>query len=206
MEKNMDNKIQELTEKIYYEGVEKGNEEAKRIIENAHTQEDVIINEAKTKAAHILNEAGKRSQELKKNTEAELKLSGRQTIDALKTEITNLITGSICNSSVKAVFADKEFIQKLILSLVSNYAKKGTYTLLVENAEEVRKYLESNTKGILDKKIKIEQVNEIRTSFCLMPADGSYKISFGEEEFINYFKEFLRPQVMKLLFEQDAYE
>ena len=33
----MENKIQELTDKIYREGVEKGNEEAQRLIANAHT-------------------------------------------------------------------------------------------------------------------------------------------------------------------------
>ena len=32
----MENKIQELTDKIYREGVEKGNEEAQRLIANAH--------------------------------------------------------------------------------------------------------------------------------------------------------------------------
>lgn len=31
----MENKIQELTDKIYREGVEKGNEEARRLIANA---------------------------------------------------------------------------------------------------------------------------------------------------------------------------
>jgi V/A-type H+-transporting ATPase subunit E len=50
----MENKIQELTDKIYREGVEKGNEEAqkliakaqeeaKRIIEDAHKEADSIV-------------------------------------------------------------------------------------------------------------------------------------------------------------------
>ena len=34
----------------------------------------------------------------------------------------------------------------------------------------------------------------------IMPSDGSYKVSFGEEEFIEYFKEFLRPQLIEALF------
>ena len=36
---------------------------------------------------------------------------------------------------------------------------------------------------------------------CLdVPTNGSYKINFGEEEFIEYFKEFLRPQLIEALF------
>ena len=34
----MENKIQELTDKIYREGVEKGNEEAQRLIANAQDE------------------------------------------------------------------------------------------------------------------------------------------------------------------------
>ena len=36
----MENKIQELTDKIYREGVEKGNEEAQRLIANAQRSEE----------------------------------------------------------------------------------------------------------------------------------------------------------------------
>ena len=53
---------------------------------------------------------------------------------------------------------------------------------------------------LLDKGVKIEQVNGIKTLFSVSPADGSYKVNFGEEEFMNYFKEFLRPQLVEMLF------
>jgi V/A-type H+-transporting ATPase subunit E len=55
-------------------------------------------------------------------------------------------------------------------------------------------------KHLLEKGLKIESVNGIKTGFTLTPADGTYKVRFGEEEFIDYFKEFLRPQIQQLLF------
>ena len=42
----MENKIQELTDKIYREGVEKGNEEARRLIANAQEEAKKIVNDA----------------------------------------------------------------------------------------------------------------------------------------------------------------
>ena len=39
----MENKIQELTDKIYREGVEKGNEEAQRLISSAHEEAAKIV-------------------------------------------------------------------------------------------------------------------------------------------------------------------
>lgn len=39
----MENKIQELTDKIYREGVEKGNEEARRLIANAQEEAKKLL-------------------------------------------------------------------------------------------------------------------------------------------------------------------
>ena len=55
-------------------------------------------------------------------------------------------------------------------------------------------------KTDLDKGVTIEQVNGLKTLFTISPADGSYKVNFGEEEFSNYLKDFLRPQLVELLF------
>ena len=50
----MENKIQELTEKIYNEGVERGNAEAERIIAEAQAKAEVILKEAQSGADDIL--------------------------------------------------------------------------------------------------------------------------------------------------------
>lgn len=39
----MENKIQELTDKIYREGVEKGNEEAQRLVNEAHQEAQKVL-------------------------------------------------------------------------------------------------------------------------------------------------------------------
>ena len=65
----MDTKIQELTDKIYKEGVEKGNEEAGRIIAEANAQKDTILKDAEAEAKRIVAAAEKQAAELKKNTE-----------------------------------------------------------------------------------------------------------------------------------------
>ena len=50
----MENKIQELTDKIYREGVEKGNEEAQRLIANAQEEAKKIIEDAQKKLNQLL--------------------------------------------------------------------------------------------------------------------------------------------------------
>ena len=193
-------KIQELTSKLYTEGVEKGKEEAEKIVATAREQEQRILGEARAKADEMLSSAEKESAALKKHTEAELKLYATQTSEALKTEIINLVTDKLTTSQVSAAVNDSAFMQQLILEMVQNWSKNEIVTVEVENPEALESFIASQAKEILDQGLKIEKVNGIKTGFTVSPEDGSYKVKFGEEEFINYFKEFLRPQIQDLLF------
>ena len=53
---------------------------------------------------------------------------------------------------------------------------------------------------MLDKGVTIEEVNGQKALFTIQPADGSYKVNFGEEEFVNFFQSFLRPELVEMLF------
>ena len=196
----MDTKIQELTDKIYREGVEKGNTEAERIISEANERKENILKEAESEAKGIVAASEKEAAELKKNTEAELKLFATQAVEALKSEVSDLITGEVVASNIKAAVVDPAFMQKVILELVKNWAKGESLTIQAPEAEALKKYFEANAKALLDKGCKIEKVNGKKASFAIMPADGSYKVTFGEEEFIEFFKAFLRPQLVDMLF------
>ena len=50
----MENKIQELTDKIYREGVEKGNTEAQKLIANAQDEAKKIVEDARKEAEAIV--------------------------------------------------------------------------------------------------------------------------------------------------------
>ncbi|HZJ80816.1 MAG TPA: V-type ATP synthase subunit E family protein [Dysgonamonadaceae bacterium] len=193
-------KIQELTSKLYEEGVKKGNAEAEKIIAEAEKKEKQILDDANSKAQEIIDAAKKKSTEVNNNAESELKLYASQALEALKTEVTNIITKKLSASSVKAAIEDKEFMQKLITNLMQNWAEKQTMVVSVENKEELESYIKANAKSLLDNKLRVEQVNGIKTGFVIAPDDGTYKVKFGEEEFVEYFKEFLRPQIQQLLF------
>ncbi|MDR3137951.1 MAG: hypothetical protein LBT73_03645 [Tannerellaceae bacterium] len=196
----MDKKIQDITDKIYREGVEKGNEEAVKIIAEAQARRDALLDQAQSDAETIVTTAKKQAAELKKNTEAELKLFAVQALEALKSAVTDLVNNKVISTNVKAVTADKVFMQKVILAMATEWVKTGALTIQTADAEALKSYFAGNTKEILDKGVKIEKVNGKDTSFSLIPADGSYKVTFGEEEFAAFFKEYLRPQLVELLF------
>ena len=196
----MENKIQELTDKIYREGVEKGNVEAQRLVSNAHEEAAKIIEDARKEAENIMVAARKNADELTENTQSEIKLFAGQALNALKSEVTSLLTNQVVSDAVKGFVGDKEYLNKFIVSLASQWTSDESIVISTADADALKKYFALNAKNILDKGVKIEQVNGYKTLFSISPADGSYKVNFGEEEFENYFKEFLRPQLVEMLF------
>ncbi|MBO5619438.1 MAG: hypothetical protein J5902_05580 [Paludibacteraceae bacterium] len=192
--------LSELTNKIYTEGVEKGNAEAQQIVEKANAQAQEIISQAEKKAAQIVAAAEQQSQDLDKKTRAELKLYAEQSVSAVKTEITNLLADTISSDSVKAATADAKFMQGLIAKLAEQMAKDGDVVIETKDAEALKKYFTANAKALLEKGVTIKEVKGIKTEFTIQPAKGGYKLAFGDAEFIAYFKEMLRPQLVEMLF------
>lgn len=196
----MENKIQELTDKIYKEGVDKANAEAQHIIGKAQDEAKSIVDKAQKEASNILANGKKQSEELLQNTKSELKLFSGQAVSALKTEITDLLTHQAVSESVKSVTHDKNFLNEFILKMSQEWAKEQNIVISTKDAESLTTYFAANAKDLLDKGVKIKEVNGIDSLFSISPADGSYKINFGDEEFINYFTAFLRPKLVSMLF------
>ncbi len=196
----MENKIQELTDKIYREGVEKGKEEAQALVTAAKEEAQRIILAAQEEAQNLKSEAAKKSAELTENTQTELKLFARQAVNALKVEIANLLTQETVSQAVKGFVSNQEDLNRFIVGMASHWSQEDGLVISTSQAEDLKKHFLVQAKELLDKGVKIEQVNGNKALFSITPSDGSYKINFGEEEFENYFKDFLRPQLVEKLF------
>lgn len=196
----MENKIQELTEKIFNEGVEKGKNEAARLIEEAQKKAEAIVKEAQENAAAIVQKAQREAEELNANTRSELKLYGAQAVGALKSETANVVTDTIIRSAVKDALAG-DALKNILVKIAERWSADEPLVISTSEAQELKSYFAAKAKELLDKGVMIEQVNGLKTSFSIAPADGSYKVNFGEAEFEAFLKSFLRPQIVELLFQ-----
>lgn len=195
----MENKIQELTEKIFNEGVEKGKLEADRLIAEAQEKAAAILKEAQEKADNVVAEAQKKATELDVNTRSELKLYGSQAVSALKSEAANIITDTIVSSAVKEVLAG-DALKNILVKIAERWSADEPLVISTSEADELKAYFAAKAKALLDKGVEIKQVNGLKSSFSISPSDGSYKVNFGKDEFELFLKSFLRPQIVELLF------
>ena len=193
-------KIQELTEKILREGVEKGQAEADRIIAEAKGQAEKIVEEARQQAQDIAAQAQKQAGETAANTRSELKMYTAQALSALKSEVTNVLTDSVVKEAVKGLTASPDFLGQFAVALAEKWSANEPVVISSSEADSLKAFFAAKAKALLDKGVTINKVNGKDTLFSIAPADGSYKVNFGKDEFETYFKNFLRPQLVEMLF------
>ncbi|MBQ8676075.1 MAG: hypothetical protein IJ528_07625, partial [Bacteroidaceae bacterium] len=118
----------------------------------------------------------------------------------LKTEVANVLTDASVKQVVSGLVADKDFMNKFVLKLAEKWGAQEDIVISAADADSLKALFAAQAKSLLDKGVKIEGVHGQKALFAIQPADGSYKVNFGEEEFENYFKSFLRPQLVDMLF------
>ena len=123
-----------------------------------------------------------------------------QAINALKSEIANVVGDKIVKQAVADVAGDKNFMNEFMLKMAEKWAAQEDIVISTADAASLKALFAKKAKALLDKGVKIEQVNGLKTAFSIQPADGSYKVNFGEAEFEQYFKGFLRPQLVEMIF------
>jgi len=203
----MTNKILELTEKIYNEGVVKAKVEADQIIADAKREANEILKSAKNQELEILEQAKIQATEIKKNTDSEIQLAARQFMSKFKQQITNLVTVAQVEPPVKEAFNDIEFVKNTILTVIQNWNPQKpeelnlTILLPEKNEKEFSDFFETKAINALNQGIDILFDAKTTNGFKIRPKAANYVISFSDKDFENYFKRYIKDRTKKLLFD-----
>lgn len=204
----MENKLQELTRKLYEEGLSKGKQEAQQLVSDAQKQAAKIVADAQKQADEVRKQAEQNAADLKKNTLTELTLAGRQVLSSLKQQIETLIVFKSVSGAVRSANADTDFIKALLLEIASHWngATASRMDLKAVLPADKQAELDEMTRNAatktLSEGVEITFDNKVKSGFKIGPKDGSYYISFTDADFEALLGEYLRPQVAALLFEK----
>ena len=200
----MTDKLQELTDKLYNEGLSKGREEGERILARAREEAAETVSAANKEAERINAEALARAAAIKSKAESDVKMASALALQATKSDIENLLLGSICSPAVGEALADPDFVKETISAVASKFSATQGSDLKLILPESLQKDLEPWVKGELTKALgacpKAEFSKKVGGGFCIGPADGSYYISLTEDTFRSLIAEYMRPVTRKLLF------
>ncbi len=200
----MQNKLQELTDKLYHEGLSKGKQEGEEILAEAKAQSEKIISEARAEADKIIAEAHRQAEEIQKKTASDIKMAANQSIAATKKDIENLIITKIAGEEVKEKLASADFIKEILQTICSKFDNEGPQDLSVILPESLQKdlepYIRKELANTLGRNIDASFSKKISGGFQVGPKDGGYFISFTEATFTELISEYLRPATKKILF------
>lgn len=196
----MENKLQELTQKIYNEGVEKAGQEAAVIIENARKQAEELTSKARKESDDILKQAGLEAEEIKRNALSEARMSSKQAVSAIRQQIASLVTAKVVDAPVKAAISDKAFIGDLIIKAIENYNNNAALALPAADEKALEQYFGKRLEEVIKSGVDITFDDKINGGFRIGPKDNSFVISFTDEDFITFFRSFMRPRTINLLF------
>lgn len=200
----MQNKLQELTDKLYNEGLSKGREEGEALLAKAKSQAADIVAEAEKKAAEIMTKAEKEAEAYKVKVAGDLKMAASQSVQATRKDIEDLVVFKMTGAAIEKALSDEAFVKEVIKAVAEKFNAETAMDLNLVLPETLKSSLEPFVKNELSNILK-GQVNasfskKIAGGFTIGPKDGSYFISLTDETFKELISEYLRPATRKLLF------
>ena len=197
----MENKLDQLTQKIYQEGIDKAEEEAAKVRASARRDADEIIEKAKRQADEILDQADKDAEQLRRNTESDLRLAGQQAISSLKQRIKELLVVRVLDEPAKKLMVDKDFLKELILAVTQNWQEAEGIELHI--SDKLRRRMDDAFENSLRQEIdglEITYNQRLSQGFRIQPKDGAYQITFTEEDLKEFFKPYLKQKAEQIIF------
>lgn len=198
----MADQLQEMLQKIYAEGVDKAKAEAEKIIHAAQEQADKLTKDAESEAEKIVEDAKKKAADLEKNINSDLKMAAQQAMTSLKQKIiSSLLTDTLDKQTEKSV-SDTSFLQKLILEVMSKWSPETSAVLTVpENRQkELESFFKEEISKVFSGKYKVDFSPVMQNGIEIAPSDGTFKLSFTDDDFASFFASFLRPKAAQILF------
>ncbi len=200
----MQDKIQELTDRLYNEGLSKGKEEGERLVAEAKEEAERIISEAKAEAAALKAQASKESSDMKSKAESDIRIAGAQAVQTLKAEIEKLIVAKAGTDKVSAALDDIQFVKELIRAVAERFSAQEATDLELVLPERLRSELEPYVSGELSKAlghgVSATFSKKISGGFNIAPRDGGYFISLSDETLKALVAAYIRPATGKILF------
>ena len=205
IKQQMENRISEIADQLFKEGVEKGERQAEQLVAEATAKAEKIVADAQAKAKSIVDEAEAQAAESRRNVESELRMASAQALDALKAAAVDAVLAKCVDAPAAEALSNPDVVADLLKTVVAAWGSGKTGPLEAMLPAAGRDKLEKALKAALAKELKagltIAWSDRLRSGFRVQPADGGFKLSFTDEDFAEFFKDFLRARARALMFE-----
>ena len=200
----MQNKLQELTDKLYNEGLSKGKQEGEELLAKAKVQAEEMVAKAEAEAVQIVAAAQKQADEIRSKVASDIRMASTQSLAATRKDIETLVVGKMTGEPVKKALSSADFVKEIIKAVAEKFTTDGPVDLSLVLPESLQKELEPFVNAELAKTlnagVEASFSKKVSGGFRIGPKEGGYFVSFTDETFDELISEYLRPATKKILF------
>ena len=197
-------KLQELTQKLYEEGLAKGKQDGEALLQKAQSEAEGIVKQAQEEAEAILAKARKDAEDFKVKVEGDVKMAAQQAVQATRTDIENLVVSKVVDGTVDKALANEDYIKGIITAVAQKFSAEEPADLALVLPESLKAGLEpfvrSELGKIIGKGVEASFSKKVTGGFKIGPKDGGYFVSLTDETFKDLIGGYLRPATKKILF------
>ena len=197
-------KLQELTQKLYEEGLAKGKQDGEALLQKAQAEAEGIVKQAKEEAEAILAKARKDAEDFKVKVEGDVKMAAQQSVQATRTDIENLVIAKVVDGTVDKAVSNEEYLKGIITAVAQKFSADEPADLALVLPESLKAGLEPFVKNelgqLLGKGVEAAFSKKVAGGFKIGPKDGGYFVSLTDDTFKDLIGSYLRPATKKLLF------
>ena len=197
-------KLQELTQKLYEEGLAKGKQDGEALLQKAQSEAEGIVKQAQEEAEAILAKARKDAEDFKVKVEGDVKMAAQQAVQATRSDIENLVVAKVVDGTVDKALANEDYIKGIITAVAQKFSADEPADLSLVLPESLKAALEPFVKNelgkLLGKGVDATFSKKVAGGFKIGPKDGGYFVSLTDETFKDLIGSYLRPATKKLLF------
>lgn len=192
--------LDQVIEDLKQRGVQAGEQEAARLVDEAKKRAEDIVVKARAEAESIRKAADESATATKKTMEAELAQAARVGVAAFKQAIESAFVVPALDESLAGALSSERVLEESILELVKAFAEGGMAESRIELLlpEKRRQELEGaflqKLKARAGDKVDVRFDDAIRFGFRIGPAGGGFSFDLSDEGFREIFVKFIAPR------------
>lgn len=180
MKQNREN-LEGIVSKLKEQGINSGEAEKQRIIENAKKQAEELIADAKATGKAIIKEAEAKASQTEKNAQKAIAQASRDMIEATKIALLNHLK-SVFGKECKTLFHREEYLKELLKVVIDSIAGKKSIKVPPELQKEMEAFL---IKEALQEEITLKPLSASKAKIKVKSTDKegiSFVVSSKEIE------------------------
>ncbi len=172
MKHNKEN-LEGIVSKLKEQGINAGEEEKQKIIENAKAEAAKLIAEAKANSETIIKEAEIKAVQTEKNAQTAIAQASRDMVEATKIAVLKYLK-SVFGAECKTLFTESQYLQELLKAVIGSISGKK----LLKVSPEVQKDMEAFLlKASLNDEVTLVPLSQSKAKIK-MKSEGKDGVSF----------------------------